>query len=230
MKAKAHRSGRRDSGAPRPVEPANLLLRDRAYRELKDLIQSEAIASGAFLSERQLAERLGMSKTPIRAALQQLETEGLVNVSPQQGILVRELSAREANDLFEFRLAVEPFIVRRLTGRLQAEQANRLKVNLAAQRAATGHSDAVAVTELDVQFHLLLADLLGNREFVVPLQRALALLYREIVRISRRAEGRLQASFREHAGIVESVLGADADRAAARMQEHLHFGRRFLLG
>lgn len=230
MKAQTRRSGRRRSSEPRTGEPAKQLLRERAYRELKELIQSEAIASGAFLSERQLVERLGMSKTPIRVALQQLETEGFVTISPQQGILVRELSAREINELFGFRMAVEPFIVRRLTGRLEAEHADRLQANLKAQRASADHGDAVAITEWDVQFHLLLAELLGNREILHPLRRALARLYREIVRISRRAEGRLQASFREHTGIVESVLGADADRAATRMEKHLHFGRQFLLG
>lgn len=230
MKAKTRRSGSRSPVAPRTLEPAKLLLRDRAYRELKELIQSEAIASGSFLSERQLAERLGMSKTPIRVALQQLETEGLVTVSPQQGILVRELSAREIKELFEFRLAVEPFIVRRLTGRLQAEQSDRLQINLKAQRAAADRGDVVAITKLDVQFHLLLAELLDNREILFPLRQALARLYREIVRISRRSEGRLQASFREHADIVESVLGTDAGRAAARMEKHLHFGRQFLFG
>jgi DNA-binding GntR family transcriptional regulator len=171
-----------------------------------------------------------MSKTPIRVALQQLEAEGLVTVSPQQGILVRELSAREINELFEFRAAVEPFVARRLAGRLSPEQAKRLKDNVTAQRAAAARGDVAAITDLDVQFHLLLAELLDNREILHPLRRAMTRLYREIVRISRRAEGRLQASVREHAAIVESVLGADAERAAARMEEHLRFGRQFLLG
>lgn len=230
MTSKMRQSSEKRTLPAQAVEPAKLLLRDRAYRELKDLIQSEVIAAGAFLSERQLVQRLGMSKTPIRVALQQLESEGLVTVSPQQGILVRVLSAREINELFEFRAAVEPFVVRRLTGRLEAEQAKRLQENITAQRSAVRRGEVAAITELDVQFHLLLAELLDNREILPPLQRALTRLYREIVRISRRAEGRLQASFREHAAIVESVLGADAKRSAARMEEHLRFGRQFLLG
>src|SRR6516162_1995631 len=93
-----------------PAGGPRVLLRQRAYGELKELIQSGALPAGAFLSERQLVGRLGMSKTPIRAALQQLEGEGLVSVSPQQGILVRELSAREILELFDLRAAVEPFV------------------------------------------------------------------------------------------------------------------------
>jgi DNA-binding GntR family transcriptional regulator len=230
MTSKTRRFRRRGPRPAQTVEPAKLLLRDRAYRELKDLIQSEAITAGAFLSERQLVERLGMSKTPIRVALQQLEADGLVTVSPQQGILVRELSAREISELFELRNAVEPFVVRRLTGRVKGQPVDRLKENMAAQRLAAARGDVVVLTELDVQFHVLLAELLDNRELLQPLRRAMTRLYREIVRISRRAEGRLQASVREHDAIVESVLGADAEGAAARMEEHLLFGRQFLLG
>lgn len=226
MKSKNQQSGQ----SPSANVAVKVLLRDRAYRELKNLIQSGAIAAAAFLSERQLVERLGMSKTPIRAALQQLEAEGLLTVSPQQGIFVRELSVREINELFELRTAVEPFVVRRLSGRLRPEQGNRLKENLSAQRSAATQGDVVALTDLDVEFHLLLAELLENREILHPLQRALTRLYREIVRISRHAEGRLQASVREHAGIVEAVLRGDADLTATRMEEHLQFGRRFLLG
>src|SRR5262245_57236053 len=151
---------------PGPDGGEKTLLRDRAYRELKALVQSGAIPAGAFLSERQLAERLGMSKTPIRAALHQLEAEGLVAVSPQQGILVRELSAREVSELFDLRAAVEPFVVLRLAGRLTAEQGARLRENLRGQEAAARRRDAVAGADLDVRFHLLLAEALGNREIV----------------------------------------------------------------
>jgi DNA-binding GntR family transcriptional regulator len=221
--------------APQVVEPnrgngVKTLLRERAYRELKRLIQSAAVAPGTFLSERQLVARLGMSKTPIRAALQQLEEDGLVTVSPQQGILVRELTAREVTELFDLRCAVEPFVVRKLAQQLRPDQADRLKENLHAQQAAASNRDSVAATELDVQFHLLLAECLDNREITHLLRRALTKLYREIVRISRHAEGRLQASTEEHARIVKAVLQSDADQAAQRMEVHLRFGRQFLLG
>jgi DNA-binding GntR family transcriptional regulator len=212
-----------------PAGGPRVLLRQRAYGELKELIQSGALPAGAFLSERQLVGRLGMSKTPIRAALQQLEGEGLVSVSPQQGILVRELSAREILELFDLRAAVEPFVARRLAGKLRPEQAAALEANLRAQEEAARQVDAVRTAALDARFHLLLAEALDNREIVRLLQGALNRLFREIVRISRSAEGRLFASYREHAGVVEAVCAADAEAAARRMEEHLRFGKQFLL-
>ncbi|HEY7424026.1 MAG TPA: GntR family transcriptional regulator [Gemmataceae bacterium] len=230
MKRNSQSATARTTVAPVWEDGAKVLLRDRAYRELKGLIQSEAIAPGAFLSERQLVERLGMSKTPIRAALHQLEAEGLVMVSPQQGILVRELTAREITELFDLRLAVEPFVVRRLAGRMKGVAASRLRDNLQAQKSAAVGTDVVAVTDLDVAFHLLFADTLENREIAHLLRRALTKLYREIVRISHNAEGRFLASYEEHAGIADAVLGSDSERAAALMENHLRFGKQFLLG
>ena len=94
-----------------PEGTERVLLKDQAYENLKNLILEEVFAPGTFLSERQLAARLDMSKTPIRSALERLETEGYVAVSPQQGIVVRESSLREIVDLFDIRIALEVFVV-----------------------------------------------------------------------------------------------------------------------
>ena len=106
------------------------LLRDRAYNELRALIVAGTLAPGSFLSERKLSDRLGMSKTPIKAALALLESEGFVLVSPQQGIVVREITAREVVDLFDVRIAVESYICRRLAGNLATEQEKQLRQQL----------------------------------------------------------------------------------------------------
>ncbi len=152
-----------------PAQPPNspdgrLLLKERAYRDLKALIQAGDITAESVLSERQLAERLGMSKTPIRAALENLETQGLVTVSPQRGILVRDLSAREIAELFDVRSAAEPFIANRLARTaLTATQREQLRTNLNQQHQAATNEDALAATQLDIAFHRLLAELHDNR-------------------------------------------------------------------
>jgi DNA-binding GntR family transcriptional regulator len=204
-------------------------LKDRAYRELRESLLDGSIPPGAFLSERQLADRLGMSKTPIRAALERLEGDGLVTVSPQQGIVVRDVTLREIQELFDMRAAVEPFVARRVAGRLGPARAADLRDNLRKQAAAARKGDAAAAGALDVAFHLLLADALDNREVVQWLTRALAKLSREIVRISRNAEGRLLASYREHVAIAKAVLEGDGDRAAADMEDHFRFSRQSLV-
>src|SRR6185437_11004753 len=76
-----------NGSAPRLAEaaPGRGLLKERAYEEIRRLIVSGRLAAGTFLTERQLAAQLGMSKTPVRSALERLETEGFVRISPQQG-------------------------------------------------------------------------------------------------------------------------------------------------
>jgi DNA-binding GntR family transcriptional regulator len=221
--------GRRRNGQA-TAAGSKLLLKDRAYAELKNLIQSGVFAPDTFLSERQLVQRLGMSKTPIRSALEHLEAQGLVAVSPQQGIVVKDLSAREIAELFDIRSAIEPFIVRRLAERsLIAEQVARIKANLKNQRAAVNSEDALAATKLDIEFHTLLAELLDNRELLSWLARCFDKLERAILRINRLAANRLPKSQADHVSIAMLVLKGRGSAAAKAMAEHLQYGRQFLL-
>jgi DNA-binding GntR family transcriptional regulator len=209
---------------------ARVLLKERAYRELKSLIQTGEMTSDSALSERLLSERLGMSKTPIRAALELLEKQGLVTVSPQRGILVRDLSARDISELFDARSAIEPFIVGKLaTANLTPAQRKELHTNLTQQHRAAIAGDALESTRLDMDFHQLLAKLLDNRELVLWLERCFDRLHRSVLHVNRRACNRLLKSYQEHKGVAEEVLHGRADEAARLMKEHLIFGRHFLL-
>jgi DNA-binding GntR family transcriptional regulator len=214
------------------VAPAGgkLLLKERAYAELKTLIQTGIYAPHTFLSERQLVEKLGMSKTPIRSALELLEAQGLVAVSPQQGIVVKDLSARDIAELFDMRTALEPYIVKRLAERsLTREQGQRIKANLSRQRAAVTAEDVSAAAMLDIEFHRLLAELLDNREMADWLNRCFDKLERAILRINRLAPNRLPKSHADHAAIATHVLKGRGTEAAKAMVEHLQYGRQFLL-
>ena len=219
------------SAAGREPSESKPLLKDRAYAELKELIQTGVFAPNTFLSERQLVQRLGMSKTPIRSALEHLEAQGLVAVSPQQGIVVKELSAHEITDLYDMRTAIEPFIAVRLAGRgLAPGQLERAEKNLAAQRAAAAADDGLTATRLDVEFHLLLAEFLDNREMMIWLTRCFDKLYRSIVRINTLAVGRLLQSYQDHAAVFEAIRTSRGEAAAQAMGEHVRFGKQFLLG
>jgi DNA-binding GntR family transcriptional regulator len=210
---------------------ARTLLKDRAYEEVKALIQDGVFAPNTFLSERQLVERLGMSKTPIRSALELLEAQDLVVVSPQQGIVVKDLSAREISDLFDMRCAVEPFIASHLAERaLGASPVARIDANLALQAEAARVGDARASTRLDVDFHTLLAEILENREALAWLSRCFDRLRRSILRINRLSPDRLARSHEDHSAIASAITGGRAEDAARLMLGHLAYGRRFLQG
>ena len=114
------------SGGAEP-EPASArgLLKERAYDEIKRLILTGDLTPGTFLAERQLAARLGMSKTPVRSALERLESEGFISISPQQGAIIRDLSLDEIADQYEIRTALETFVVRTVAGRLTPNSSTR---------------------------------------------------------------------------------------------------------
>lgn len=205
------------------------LLQDQAYERLKELIQSGSLPAGSFHTERLLSQRLGMSKTPIRAALTRLDIEGFVSVSPQIGISVRETSLHEIVDLFDIRIALESFVVRSLAGRLRPPQVERLRANLRDQKESARAGDADGITRLDTDFHLLFCEFLDNREITRVLVHLRDKLHRVILRIMNRAEGRLATAAAEHAGIAEAVIRGKGGLAAERIRRHLEFGKQFLL-
>ena len=208
---------------------ARRFLQDRAYEELKGLIQGGTYPPGTFLSERKLAGRLGMSKTPIKSALTRLGMEGFVAVSPQQGIIVREPTVHEILDLFDIREALETFVVRRIAGRLTPEQALRLRENPRVQARAAKGGDIAAATRLDAEFHIMLCDFLGNREVSQALWRMREKLHRLILGNFTHVPRRMAESAREHGSIGAAVIAGKGDLAAARLQEHLEIGRQLIL-
>lgn len=203
-------------------------LKEQAYERLKAMILDETFLPGSFLSERQLSETLGMSKTPIRAALERLESERLVTTSPQQGVVVREISLQEVADLFEVRMVLEEYVVRRITGRLTLDQTRRLHANLAAQATAAERGEVGTSARLDTELHLMLCECLGNQEIIRIMARFRDTLHRLIVHILRRDPERPLNSCREHGTIVEAIVSGTPDLAAARMTAHLEWGRRFM--
>lgn len=106
------------------------LFKNIAYEELRSRFDNRLCPPGTFLSERQFAEELGMSKTPVKAALERLELEGFITVSPQSGIVVRELILDEITQMYEIRLALDAFVLRSLAGRLTSEQLAKWEFNL----------------------------------------------------------------------------------------------------
>lgn len=204
-------------------------LQSRAYAELRRLIVSGEFPPGTFLSERQLAQQLEMSKTPVHVALERLESEGFVTISAQQGIVVRGMSVEDIVDHYELREAVETWVVRRLAGKLSAEQQRQLQDNVKAQRVALKESDLGRLTQLDEQMHFLLGSFLQNREIASTMERLRDKIHQVIVRVTDSDRTRPAESVAEHERIIKAVIAGDGARAADLMVEHLEAGKRRIL-
>jgi DNA-binding GntR family transcriptional regulator len=204
------------------------LLKDRAYAEIKQRILSGDLPAGAFLAERQLASQLSMSKTPIRAALERLELEGFVTISPQQGIIIRDLTVHDIADQYEIRTALESFVLRSLAGRLLPAQVRRLQANLDAQKA-NGLGDVERGIALDTEFHILFCEFLGNREILRVMNQLREKIHRVIAQVVKLHPDRMAGSYEEHCAIADAVITGDAALAARRIEEHLEVGKQGLL-
>ena len=211
------------------LDNGRTLMKDRAYTAIKQCILQGDLASGSFLAERQLADRLGMSKTPVRAALERLEAEGFVTVSPQQGIIIRDLTVHEIADQYEIRAALEAYTVRTLAGKLTSEQIARLRTNLQLQESLREDNDVPRAVALDAEYHTLYCEFLGNREVVRVMSGLRDKIHRVITKVFQINPGRPGMSYLEHCEIADAVIHGNGAEAARLIELHLERGKHFLL-
>lgn len=202
-------------------------LRQRVYQALQDAIVGGDLAPGERLRDHELAARLGVSRTPVREALQRLEDEGLVATAPRASTRVMALDARAAREAFPVvavlhalaaRLGVPHVTARHLTAM------RRANTDLARHIAAPGATSVFAAIQADDRFHAALLDAAGNREIARALERVMPLVRRlEFAQFGSLA-GR--KSVQQHEAIVAACARGDAAEAATLVEENwLSLGR-----
>ena len=213
-----------------PSSRAKQPLKEQAYVYVKKMILDEIVPANSFLSERNLAAQLGMSKTPIRLAIARLEHEGFVRVSPQQGIVVVSLTFDEILDYIEYRLALESFVVGNLCSRIQPEQIRMLEAHLLEHQKLVQTNQREAQVYADMGFHGLLAKLNGNQQIVSALLRQQAMLYRVAMRIFEKHPKRAPASLEEHHLLVEAISSGQKKEALELIEKHILNIKTLLVG
>ncbi len=212
-----NRPGRRPRASPRP---ASVSLADDAYRLLKWKILSMELGPGSFLNEQELAASTGFGRTPIHQALHRLKYDGLVDIRPRKGVLVRSWSPTDIRHLVEARKPLEEATVR-----LAAERATEAEIGAARALLASGPGliavwDRDGLLRLDQAFHRMLGAMGRNpvlAEVVESLHQRSALLWFIPISDRREYEG-VQA---QHETILRAVAARDPDAAVAAMRAHL---------
>ncbi|WP_027876839.1 GntR family transcriptional regulator [Meiothermus cerbereus] len=195
---------------------------EEAYRRLRRMILSLQLRPGEPLVERKLEELLAVSRTPIRAAIQQLFREGLAQRTGRV-YTVAPLDLAELEEAFEFRNWLEGHIVRVAAAR--RPNARQLRELLASVEADL---DPEIELEKATDFHLSLAKLTGNRFVVASLAQVLQRIYRARYLEITRPQGADQA-LSDHLHLIELVQQGQAEEAAAFLQKHLERSREALL-
>jgi DNA-binding GntR family transcriptional regulator len=195
------------------------LLSDHIRRTLAEEIATGRLKPGTYLDEQHLADRFGASRTPVREALRQLSTGGMVEVRPRRGVIVAPLTPERIMDMFETAAEIEAMCVRLATYRISPIERGQL---LAMQEHAPDLVQAGDVDGYDThnrRFHEMIYKATHN-QFMA--EQALAIHDRlaAFVRAQYRQSSRIARSNAEHGEILQAMARGDGDEAARCMRAH----------
>jgi DNA-binding GntR family transcriptional regulator len=196
-------------------------LRSQAVDQLRGAIVSGRLEPGSMHSEQSIAADMTISRTPIREALLQLASEGLVEFVPQRGVRITEFNAEHLAQVFQFRAAIEGFCAAKLASQPQPEALTQLDAELERQSAIIGADDRLAWVQANMDFHARIVATAGNRLMVDALASLASHTMRIGYRMNHRRQ-RMQESVDEHSAVVEAIRRRDPDRARALASEHLY--------
>jgi DNA-binding GntR family transcriptional regulator len=194
-------------------------LKDLAVEELRSRIVDGRIGLGDALSESVLAAEMGISKTPVREALLQLQTDGLVQVQPARGTIVFQLTAEEVSAITELRALLEVAAMQAAAARNYEAVLEQLEAILATMKAARGNGDVAAFREADADFHEAIVQCSGNRFF----ERAYSLIsfrFKTLRAYLSRDALLNERSFGEHRRIVDLLRARRLDDLGAVLRDH----------
>lgn len=198
---------------------------ERAYHTLRSEILDWTLPPGTVLGEVDQAERLGISRTPVREALSKLVADGLAEQGGGRGVLVADLSLEQADQLFDLRIALESLLARRAAERAHGETADRFRALAerfaAAADALDGGADPTEYYDMASDLDVALDEAASN-PYLVSALRTLRLHLARLRRLSANDPARLAVSAAEHADIASAVASGAGDLAEATTRVHLH--------
>jgi DNA-binding GntR family transcriptional regulator len=192
---------------------------DRVYLRVKELAISFALKPGERINEVVLAKSLGVSRTPLREALNRLTSDGFLTFSPKYGFYRRPLDVKEILDLYELRQQIEVSGVRYGVERATPGALDEIAQYLEASRPDLPDRTIDDLVALDEGFHERLIRLTGNAEMLRVLQNA-----NSRIRFLRwiDMDGRRQGTQAEHVAVLDAFRDRDAASAAALLERHIH--------
>lgn len=202
-----------------------------AYEFITREIEDGRLQAGGFIREEAIAERLGVSRTPVREALRILAAEGWLEIKKNQGVRVNTWSARHVREIFDARVLIEPYLVGQAVPRITAQDLDEL-ARLADDMAENRGSTPEAVTRRQVandRFHMLLTERSDNQVLCASLN---AIKKIPLIKWTFRgySEQERLRSNAQHFDMIEAIRAGDAELAQAVMKSHILHGRSSMLG
>lgn len=192
----------------------------RVYLQLRQRIVDMTLVPGTRIVERDIAEELGISRTPVHEAVQRLAEEGLIEVVPRSGTFVARIPLDALEEAMLIRNALESAIIEKAAERRSSEGMARLQAILALQAEAVGATDLRAFHRTDEMFHAALAELSGYPGVWPVILQAKTQIdrYRQL---TLPLAGRMDEVLHEHRAVVEAIDSGDPRQAVQAMRDHL---------
>ncbi|MER0241300.1 GntR family transcriptional regulator [Streptomyces sp. HSW2009] len=216
------------SAAP-AVAPGTGSAADRVYAFVKQAVLERRYEGGTLLTEGDLADAVGVSRTPVREALLRLEVEGLIRLYPKKGALVLPVSAQEIGDVVETRLLVEQHAARKAVP-ARPELIARLEELLDQQRAQAAAGDLAALAISDRCFHAEIVRSAGNQILDRLYDQLRDRQLRMGAAVMHAHPDRIAKNISEHAEILAALRAGDADAAADAVHHHVSWVRHLARG
>lgn len=197
-----------------------LPLRDVVFNTLRQAILKGELAPGERLMEIQLAEKLGVSRTPIREAIRKLELEGLVLMIPRKGAEVARISEKSLRDVLEVRRSLEELAIELACERMTQEELKELEEAQKKFGDAIETGDAMAIAETDEHYHDLIYQGTGNDKLVQILNNLREQMYRYRLEYIKDRDKR-QILLLEHDHILKALQGRNISEAKMAVREHI---------
>ena len=202
------------------IDKQSASLEEQVTSTLEEEILTGKLEVGTALTEQSLSTRLGVSRTPIRAALHTLAEEGLISLVRNKGAIVVGVTRDDLVDIYRIRMRLEGLASATAAVRISDGDLERLRNAVELAEFYISKNDTEHLKELDTEFHSIIYRASGNR----MLNKTLSELHRNITsyrKMSLAVPGRLERSAREHREIFEAIEARDAERADRLTSEHI---------
>ncbi|MCL6598181.1 MAG: GntR family transcriptional regulator [Alicyclobacillus macrosporangiidus] len=195
-------------------------LRELALEFIRDAIVSGRFAPGQHLKERELAEAMGISTTPVKEALRVLEHIGLVQTVPRRGTYVSPAVNTSLREINWMRAYLESLAARWAAEKATGDQLAQMEAQLREMERLTHHPDRERLAAANTRFHELVREAAGNAVLASTLSQVAA-VDRAFRRRALQDDKEVSAGFEEHRKVFEAIRARDPDLAEARMRSHI---------
>ncbi len=211
------------TAADRRRSPGPLKV-ETAYRELRRMIITHELPPGTAIDERELMDRLGTGRTPLREAMLRLAHERLIVRSPRRGAFVSQLSLTDILQVNEARVMIEPPIARLAAERMTGVQANQMRAILQRAEQFVEANDFAPIAIADLEYHILLGKVSGN-EYLTSFSLEINTSLLRYWQLSFRLDDSGSVWIDTHRDLLEMIAAGDADAAEQEVYRHIEVYR-----